>query len=148
MRHHFEERKATVADCAELVSIRRRPIRRWDKIVLAVDLDALLEVSLIREHLFKPADIAQCYRGSVITEREMVLWLAWRCVRPAATNKTGPNPPDFEFTKAHWALLGAAHGANAERSHAGPLTSECKQDAQPALAAVTGSLSFSSLWNI
>jgi hypothetical protein len=112
MRHHFEEREATVADCAELVPIRSRPIRRHNKIALANDPYALLEVSLVGEHFFKPADIAQCYRRSVITDREMVLRLTWRCVRPTAANKTGPNFSDFEVAKAHWALFGAAHGAN------------------------------------
>ena len=116
MRHHFEDREATVAGFAELVSIPSRPIRRRNKIALAIDLDALLQVSLVGEYLFKPADIAQCYRGSIITDCEMVMRLAWRCVRPAAANETGPNSSDFELTKAHWALLGAAHSANA-RSH-------------------------------
>src|SRR5262245_7275996 len=45
----------------------------------------------------------------------MVLRLAWHCVRPTAANETGPNTSDFELTKAHGALLGAAHGANALR---------------------------------
>ncbi len=45
MCHDFEEREATVADCAELVPIGRRPIRRWHKIALAIDLDALLEAT-------------------------------------------------------------------------------------------------------
>jgi hypothetical protein len=117
MRHHFEEREAPVADCAELVLSRSRPIRRRNKIALANDLYALLEISLVGEHFFKPADIAQRYRGSVITDREMVLRLAPRCVRPATANKTGPNFSDIEVTKAHWALFGAAHGANMRPEH-------------------------------
>jgi hypothetical protein len=112
MRHHFEEREATVADCAELVSVRSRPIRRRNKIALATDLDTLLEVSLIGEHFFKPADIAQCYRRSVVTDRKMVLRLGRRRIRPTAANETGPNSSDFELPKAHGALLGAAHSAN------------------------------------
>jgi hypothetical protein len=109
MRHHFEERETTVANCAELVSIRSRPLRRDNKVALAPNLETLLEVPLIGEHFLQPADIAQCDRGTVVTDRKMVLRLARRCLRPTAANETGPNSSDFELTKAHWALLGAAH---------------------------------------
>src|SRR5882724_10434655 len=114
MRHHFQKRQATVADSAKLVFFCRRSIMCHHQITFAFDLEALFEVSLIRQHLFKPANIAECYWSSILTNGEMMLRFAWLHARPAAAHKTRLNSPDFEFTETDWALLGAAHGANDE----------------------------------
>ena len=92
--------------------MRSGPVRCNNKIILALDLEAGLEVSLVRQHFLKPTEIAERYRGSILTNEEMVLRLRWLYARPTAAYKAGVNLSNFEVTKAHRALLRTAHGAN------------------------------------
>ncbi len=112
MGHYFQERKPPLAGGAKLVCLRTGAVRCNHKIVLILDFEALLEVSLVREDFLQPTEIAECYRSPVVTNRKMVLWLARLYAGPTAAHKARLNSSDFQLTKAYGALLSMAHGAN------------------------------------
>lgn len=113
MCHRLQEGEATIAGRAKLIPLWRHPVRGNNKIALATDLEARLEVSLVRKYVLKPADVAERDRSSIVTNSEMMLRLAGRHVRPSAANKAGLNSPDLKIAKTHRALLDATHALTA-----------------------------------
>jgi hypothetical protein len=96
--HYFEQREAAIAGGAKFVGWRRWLIGGGGQVALAFDFDAFLEVALVGENIFKPADVAKGERDFVGANDEMVQGRFGFHAGPASANKTGLNLANFEFT--------------------------------------------------
>ena len=114
MRHKLQQGKAMIAHGAKLVFRWRSGARRRSKsqVILTLDLETRLEVSLIGKHFLEVANIAQGEGGSVVADDEMIVRLTGLHSRQAAAEKAGLNLADFEVTKTDGTLLVARHDAH------------------------------------